>query len=198
MNKERSRSNLLFFKQALKEFRSHGAILPSSRFLSARVASLVRPKVGDVIVELGAGTGAVSRELIKRLPAEGTLVLLELNPILVDYLHRTIEDSRVLVVEGDAADLPRILKELSLDKADRIVSGLPLGDFNKELREKILTAISESLNNDGRYIQFQYFLTSLAHIRKMFHVRIAGYEIRNVPPAFVYECKKKHTEIRSQ
>jgi phospholipid N-methyltransferase len=146
---------------------------------------------GVVIVELGAGTGVFTRNLLERLPSDGRLIVFEINHVLAEYLRRTINDPRVLIIEDDAVKLPELLNEKIGSKADYVVSGLPLGDFGYVKRQELLLAIKESLSDRGQYIQFQYFLASLMHIKKLFKVKIIGYEIRNVPPAFLYSCIKK-------
>lgn len=183
--------NILFLKQALKQFRVQGSILPSSKYLSRRVADRVRMKKGIVVVELGAGTGSFTRCLQDDLPQDGRLLVFEINEVQASYLRKKFVDRRVTIIADDAKNLSKHLARLSLDKADYIVSGLPLADFRKQERQTILTEIFRSLKDSGTYIQFQYLLGSILHIKKLFKVRIVGFEVRNIPPAFLYECRKR-------
>lgn len=189
----RSNDSLLFFKEALKRFRTHGSLLPSSRFLAKRVLRCIPRLEAPLLIELGAGTGALTKGIVQTLPKKGRLVIVEVNSTLAGHLKRSFDDPRVTVIEADARELPELMRRRGLPKADCIVSGLPLGDFGREEREGILMAISESLASQGSYIQFQYFLSSLAHIRQKFSVKIAGFELLNIPPAFLYTCRKKAT-----
>lgn len=148
-------------------------------------------KEGILIVELGAGTGAFTDMIISRLPRDARLVVLEINPTMADHLRERINDPRVDIIEGDAAYLPVYLEKMSLGRADYVISGIPLGNFSRTMRQAILSAIDEVLDDDGLYVQFQYFLASLTHIRSVFDTKVLSYEYRNMPPAFVYGCRKK-------
>jgi phospholipid N-methyltransferase len=149
-----------------------------------------------LIVELGAGTGAFTKQILSRLPATGMILAFEINHQLAEHLRMTILDRRFTVIEDDATLIGEYLSRLSPRRADCIVSGLPLGDFTRAKRQRLLSAIRTSLDDDGLYIQFQYLLASLLHIRTMFDARIVGYELRNIPPAFLYECRKRATLIQ--
>ena len=146
---------------------------------------------GVVVVELGAGTGAFTSEIISRLPPTGKLILVEINHEQAGHLREHFTDKRVLIIEGDAAGLKTILAENDIATADYVISGLPLGNFSRQTVNRILREIYESLKDDGLYIQFQYLLVDWFNIKAFFKVKIATYELRNLPPAFVYHCRKK-------
>ena len=148
-------------------------------------------KNGVFIVELGAGTGAFTDMIVSRLPEDSRLVVLEINPAMAAHLRDRITDPRVSIIEGDAAQLSRHLERLSLGTPDYIISGIPLGNFSRSTRQAILAAINQVMDERSLYIQFQYFLASLKHIRSIFDAKILSYEYRNMPPAFVYGCRKK-------
>lgn len=169
----------------------NGSLVPSSKYLGKMMLKCVEMKQGVFIIELGAGTGAFTNMILSRMPKSGRLVIFEINPILADYLRRRIVDSRVTIIEADAVDMVNHLKKLKLNKPDYIISGIPIGNMKSSVRRSLLSAIHESLKEDGLFIQFQYFLSSLVPIRKFFHTKIIGYEYRNLPPAFVYSCQKR-------
>jgi phospholipid N-methyltransferase len=129
--------------------------------------------------------------ILSRMHPSGKLVVFENNPNLAEYIKGDIRDRRLRVIADDAGHMGKHLRRLGLRKADCIVSGLPLGDFRREDRKRILTAIRESLDDKGTFLQFQYFLASLLPIRRMFDTKIVSYVLRNFPPAFVYECRHK-------
>ena len=160
---------------------SHGAVMPSTSFLARDMLGPVQMKKGVVIVELGAGTGAFTREILTRLPSDGKLLVIELNPTLVAHLKKKLNDPRVVIIEGDAAQLGSYLREEHCAQADYIISGLPIGNFRYAVRHDILSAIHSNLSDAGRYIQFQYFLASLRHVRRMFDTKIiAPYSLRMI------------------
>lgn len=187
----KARASALFLREALKGLRTHGSLLPSSKFLARRILERMPLDRDMLVVELGAGTGAFTKRIVERLPENGRLIVFELNPVLAGYLRDSISDPRVTIICGDAVSLPAHLKSLKLPKAGCIVSGLPLGDFNRAARHAILTAVRDSLDPAGIYLQFQYMLASLRHIREIFAAKVVAFEVRNFPPAFLYECRMK-------
>jgi phospholipid N-methyltransferase len=180
----------LFFKQGIKKFKTQGSIFPSSKFLGNKILKHVKMFDGICIVELGAGTGAFTQQIIKRLPENSKLLVFEIDPQLVIFLKNIIDDDRVLIIEGDARKMKSFLPK-SINNIDYIISGLPLGNFSKSDRELILNSIKDSLGKRGVFLQFQYLMASYLHIKKVFNVKIVGYEYRNLPPAFIYKCVNK-------
>ena len=53
---------LLFIKNSVKDFYRVGAVAPSSRFLAERMARAALINNAQTIIELGAGTGAITKE----------------------------------------------------------------------------------------------------------------------------------------
>ncbi|MBA3732827.1 methyltransferase domain-containing protein [Patescibacteria group bacterium] len=181
----------IFLLEALRKFKQIGSILPSSKYLGKSMAKFVSGKEGFVVVELGAGTGVITKEILKKLSKTGRLIAFENNKDLAEYLRQNIMDPRLIVLEKNVLSMKKYLNDLGYSKVDCIISGLPLGTIKKSDRTKILETIQKLLKKDGAYIQFQYFLSSLSMIKKHFsRTKIKNYELRNFPPAFVYECKK--------
>jgi phosphatidylethanolamine/phosphatidyl-N-methylethanolamine N-methyltransferase len=187
----RTNTSGLFIKESLKEFKTHGSLFPSSRFLSERMVEPLLMKDGVSIIELGAGTGAFTKKIISRLPEKSKLLVFEINPKLAEHLRQTIKDKRVIIIKDDAENLGMHLAVNGLEKVDYVVSGLPLANLSHAKRQAILKVIEKYLSDEGVYMQFQYFLVSWSHIRKIFKAKIVGYEYRNFPPAFLYKCQKK-------
>ncbi len=183
--------NTLFIKEALKRMKTQGSIFQSSSFLCKRMLKFMIMKENVVVVELGAGTGVFTKEIIKRLPNDGTLLVFEINKNQANFLRENIKDKRVYIIEDDAMNLGIHLTSHNFLYADYIISGLPLGNFSKDKKMGLLKTINEHLSAGGTFMQFQYFLQSWSLIKKYFSTKISCYEYRNIPPAFVYECKKR-------
>ncbi len=187
--------SLLFTKEALKKFKTQGSLFPSTRALGKCMLKTVKMIPGVVVVELGAGTGVFTKEIILRLRERSRLIVFENNRALAELLRNqlkaNIDEGRVVLIEDDAVNFPLHLNRLNIPQADYDISGLPLGNFNKTLRQKIFSAIRTGMKDYGVYVQFQYLLASFAHVRREFDAKIIGFEPRNIPPAFIYECKKK-------
>jgi len=188
---KKSHASSLFFKQGLKRFITNGSFVPSSKYLSKMILKQVEMKSKVIIVELGAGTGVFTNMILSNMPEDGKLVIFEINPILAEHLRNNIKDKRSIVIEADAVNMAIHLKKMNINKPDYIISGIPIGNMSSVARKNLLLAIHESLGKDSLFIQFQYFLSSLISVRRIFHTKIIGYEYRNLPPAFVYSCRKK-------
>lgn len=183
-----------FFKQSIIDFKNTGSFLPSSNKLAKRLSRPIISKPKLIVVEFGAGTGSVTKYLLKILPKDSILISLEINESLINKLTKSIHDPRLILIKGDASRLGTYLQELNIGKVDFVISGLPLGNFSRKSRYAIYSEICTNLKYDGIYTQFQYLLASFIEIRRIFSVTDLAWEVRNVPPAFVYTCKLRQLE----
>ena len=109
VNVGQTKETELFFRQWLRSPKSMGAVIPSSRALARAVSQEIAWRPGQVIVELGAGTGAISQGLIDSgLPPEA-LMMIELDRPLFEYLRERFP--KVRVINGDATRLVDILRQ---------------------------------------------------------------------------------------
>ncbi|BDU77105.1 class I SAM-dependent methyltransferase [Mesoterricola sediminis] len=174
---------LVFLGRALASPRRFGAVLPSGEELARTLARLAR---GQTLVELGPGTGSVTRHLLRGLGPGGRLLGLELDPGIAALLQRHLPDPRLQVRLGDAGGLEAHLEALGWGRADTVISGLPLRNFTGAERDRILAAARAALVPGGRFVAFQYGLGLLPELRAHFRlVRVVGPILRNVPPAYV-------------
>ncbi len=170
-------SHLAFLKQIVKHPRQVGAISQSSPSLSRCIAS----GIGSCkhIIELGAGTGVVTKEILKLLPPDGRLTSFEINPQLCECLSH-IQDDRFTLINGDARECEQYDPE-----CDCLVSELPLAIFEEDFVNQIFD-IGVRI---GRYVQLQYVPMMTKQLKERFNdVRIKFVPI-NLPPACVYMCQ---------
>lgn len=140
------------------------------------------------IVELGGGTGCITRALLKRMRPDARLIAFELNPTFAQMLE-SIGDPRLRVVTDSAERIRHYLDEAGFGGADYIISGLPLAVLPKPVTATILDEARSALQVDGAYIQFQYSLVSRRPLSERFSRIRIGFTPWNVPPAFVYVCR---------
>ncbi|MEY4658787.1 MAG: class I SAM-dependent methyltransferase [Crocinitomicaceae bacterium] len=177
-----------FIQQFFKQNKMVGSLIPSSRFLAKKMLKHIPFQSAKVIVELGPGTGIFTEKILQKLNPETQLVVIELNDVFYENLVQKNKKENCHIVHGSAGDLEKILKDLGFEKADCVVSSLPLSNFPKELRVDIMQAVLHCLTKAGTFIQFQYTLQSKKHFKSIFkHVSIE-YSALNFPPAFVYRC----------
>jgi phospholipid N-methyltransferase len=181
----------IFLKASIKNFRDTGSIAPSSIYLARKLAAPIPLVPKMTMVEIGAGTGSVTKYLLSVLPNDARLFSVELNDSLADHLTSTIKDLRFTLIRGDAARLSEYLGKYNIEKVDCIISGIPLGNLPASLRQSIYGEIIKCLKINGIYTQFQYLMANLLEIKRYFKVENISFECRNIPPAFVYTCKTK-------
>lgn len=172
-----------FLKALAHNPRETGAIFPSSRFLAKEMAAHVLKDSNGIVVELGAGTGAVTQALLKSGILPVNIIAIESSKDLVKKLRRRFP--RIKIIEGNAANLTQLLAH-EKRKVHTIISSLPLRSLPKSVTRTILNQISEVLSPDGRYIQFTYSYIqdkffSLKHFRRIISKRVW----MNFPPARV-------------
>ncbi|MBP7050567.1 MAG: methyltransferase type 11 [Phycisphaerae bacterium] len=170
-------NNLRFARQFLLHPKQLGTVVQSGRALAGRMADEVGPSVQ--VVEFGAGTGPVTREILRRLPADATLTSFEINRDFCRCLEE-IDDPRLQVVNDDALHCERYV-----DQPDCIVSGLPLTLFDGRAREAILAIARRA----GRFVQLQYTTAITRDLRRYFSDVRLKFVPLNFPPAFVYVCR---------
>ncbi len=144
-----------------------------------------------VVVELGPGTGVFTHAILEKLGVGGRLIAFEIHRPFTDFLRKNINDHRLTVVENYAQSAPEELLRLGIRDVMYVISGLPILTAKKTDRDALFNAVYQVLSADGVYVQLQYLPLSLFYVRKKFsNVRVASYELRNFPPAFVYEARK--------
>ena len=165
-----------------------GCIAPSSPALSRRIASLVDPWSANVL-EIGAGTGAVTKALLERGVAPERLMALELDPYLAAYLRQQFPAIRVIC--GNAVRLGELLPEALRGKLSCVVSSLPLRNMRPEIRADIVTAALDALAPRGQLIQFSYRLRCpVPYTRVGITTERVERIWNNLPPATVWRFRK--------
>jgi phosphatidylethanolamine/phosphatidyl-N-methylethanolamine N-methyltransferase len=167
------------------------SIAPSSRWLARTTVRNVAWDRAKVLLELGAGTGPITRVLAERARPDCRIVVVERDPDFIRLLQERFGDRpNVEVVEGDARDLRSILNDRGIDQVDHVISGLPVPSFPKDLQHALFRQVRSILHPEGTFNQ----ITELAWVywglyRRFFeHVDFA-FEPRNLPPSGAYFCR---------
>lgn len=172
----------LFLRELLEHPESVGAVWPSSKQLARRMAAQVPLSGNGLVVEVGAGTGAVTQALLDRgIPAR-RLWIVERSPSFVQHLRHRFP--ALTVVGGDAADLESLLPANAA--VDTVVSSLPLRSLPDEVVAAVLNQWRQCLAADGRLVQFTYALWGDdADLFSGFTEESDRYAWFNLPPARV-------------
>lgn len=174
-----------FLGRLLGQPKTIGAIAPSSRALGRAMAAQIPAGDGPVL-ELGPGTGVVTRAILERSIAPARLTAIEFDPQFAALMHARFPAVRV--VEGNAFEMARTLGEAKDFAA--IVSSLPLLNFPMAMRESILTQIFARLVPGAPFIQFSYGLNPPVASPEGVTVMRAAHVLFNLPPARVWVYRR--------
>jgi len=163
-----------------------GSIVPSSRFTIRRMLEPVDWANCKLFVEYGPGVGTFCRPVLDRLPRDGALIVIDTNPLYIDYLRRTITDSRFTAVLGSAADVEQIVRDHGHEKADYVLSGLPFSTLPDGVGPAIASATHRVLRTDGAFLVYQFTPRARAFMARHFERIDHAMEMINVPPCFLY------------
>ncbi len=176
----------VFFEGFLQHPVMVGSIIPSSRFTITKMLAPVRWDTCKVFVEYGPGVGTFCRPVLARLRPDALLIVIDTNPLFIDYLRRTIHDPRFIAVEGSAVDVEDIVTAHGHDHADYVLSGLPFSTLPAGVGPAIAEATWHILRPGGAFLVYQFTARAGDFMAKYFPKIDSGLEWRNVPPCFLF------------
>lgn len=151
---------ITFIKQSIKNFRTTGAVAPSSTFLARGIAKNLPHEINDEyhVLEVGPGTGSITTEIARRMDGRGHLDLYEISPAFCELLRQKVKheaafknmQSRIAIHEGDVRALP------PKPSFNAIVSGLPFSCFQPDEVQGFLEHFRALLKPGGALIWFEY------------------------------------------
>lgn len=164
------------------------------------------------ILEVGPGTGAVTRHIVPLLKAGDHLDLVEVNAAFVDVLNRRFGRGRAFRGAAGSAEIhPCPIQEFHPTAGyDFVISGLPLNNCSAELAREILDHVFELMQPGATLSYFEYMYVRDLRKRtaqasekrrlKELDETLAGYLDRyrirrdrvllNIPPAWVQHLRK--------
>jgi len=140
----------------------------------------------QLAIELGPGTGGTTRALLAALPPNARLLAIEINAGFCDLIRSSIDDPRLIVHQGSAAEIPEALAKHDLGAPDVVLSGIPFSTMPRELGLAILRSVRASLKPGGRFVAYQF--RDVVHTlgKQVFGPASVQLELFNVPPMRVY------------
>lgn len=189
--------SLKFVRQFALHPNSVGAVAPSSRALAVRMVSWMDWDAIANVVEYGPGTGPFTAQILDRLQPGGTFFTVEQN---ADFARQMQEHFPEVTTFCDSVENVRSLcRQVGIDEVDAVVCGLPWAAFSEDLQDRLLDAMLEVLSENGSFATFAYLQGLLLPAGQRFRrklderfssVRKSPVVWRNLPPAFVYQCRK--------
>ncbi|HBE83308.1 MAG: hypothetical protein JNK51_03550 [Blastocatellia bacterium] len=190
--------NIQFLQAFLKNPGKVGSITPSSPELAQKMISGLKPNADDVVLELGVGTGAITKFLQEIVPDDRSYLGIELDGGLVRSLRKNFPDMRV--VRGNAVDTSAIHQRSGLGKVGYIICCLPFVSLPNEVGEKILLEIDKFMQQGCTFRTFQYahgyYFPSAIKLREFMRDRYGKSKrsqliVKNVPPAYTLTWSTK-------
>lgn len=181
--------DFLSYFRAFLDDKGVASVTPSSQFLINRVIKAMDLRRADLVVEYGAAEGVMTRIILKNMPASGRLVAVELNSKLFASL-KLIDDPRLTVVQGDVRQIDALIAPAKPGSVDAIVSGIPFAFLKGRERHELMLKTSELLKPGGRFIAYQVTTHLIGMLEEYFAKVKTQFEIRNLPPHFVFTATK--------
>lgn len=176
----------VFFEGFLEHPVMVGSIIPSSRFTIAKMLGPVDWENCKVFVEYGPGVGTFCGPVLDRLRRDGQLIVIDTNPLYIDYLKATITDGRFSPVLGSAADVEEIVRAHGHDHADYVLSGLPFTTLPDGVGPAIAAATHRVLRKGGAFLVYQFTPKARDFMARHFRHIDEGFEWLNVLPCRLY------------
>jgi phospholipid N-methyltransferase len=177
----------------LRSFVTQGAniasLVPSSYWTAQSMLKNIAFEKCNIVMELGAGTGAVTASLLQAAQGKCRAIIVEREPAFCERLAERFPGAEI--VEGDALKFPSILHRLGIDRVDHFVSTLPINWLPPNQRTKLLANICGHLEPEGSFRQLTHLPWSQRDIYMQHFASVSCPIIwRNLPPAGCYICSK--------
>ena len=146
----------VFLRGFIEHPRMVASVIPSSR---AVIDAMLEPLDWSrcrLFVEYGPGVGTFCRPVLERLPRDGRLLVIDTNALFVDYLRRTIGDSRFTAVLGSAEEVEEIVAASGQEAADYVLSGLPFSTLPEGVGPRIVAATHRVIRPGGAFLTYQF------------------------------------------
>lgn len=182
---------LLFLYEYIREPRAIGAIFPSSKYVANKMIDQIDFANAKYIVEYGPGTGVFTDKLLKNRDEQTVLLLIENNQKFYQILReKYCSEENIYIINGSAENTDKHLSSYQIPYVNYVVSGLPFASLPKQVSSMILQKTRNALVEDGKFITFQYSRYKKQFIKQFFERIDVRWELRNMPPAYIFCCSK--------
>jgi phosphatidylethanolamine/phosphatidyl-N-methylethanolamine N-methyltransferase len=171
-----------FFRGMMQGPKQVGAIVPTSSITARKMASVVDLSSGLPVLELGPGTGVITKQILARGIAPDKIVSVEYSR---DFYERLVEDyAGVNFIHGDAFDLEKTLGTFAGQTFDSVISAVPLLSFPMEARIRLIDDLLTRIPAGRPVVQITYGPVSPVIAKPdRYHIQHFDFIVRNIPPA---------------
>ena len=191
--KQRGPDWWLFLTKFFRHGTTIGAVAPSSPWLARRFVENIDFTRTQCVVELGAGTGSITAELLHQAGDRCRAIIVERDPDFCACLRRRFPTADI--AEADARDLEQILDARQIQRVDHVLCGLALPWFARPDRHRILDTVRQRLTPEGSFRQLTYMpWLHTREYRRYFEKVGFRFVFRNLPPGGFYVCTHPRSE----
>jgi phosphatidylethanolamine/phosphatidyl-N-methylethanolamine N-methyltransferase len=187
-SRRRESPAFLHFRRFLAHPVRLSSALPVSRAVARMVASKVEREDDEYVVELGSGTGAVTRALLDTGVPAGKLIAVEIDSEMAAYLAELLPD--INMIHGSAADIENLLPAEAMDRVGTVICGVPVSMLGKEEQVEMVRAMLALQPHDGRFLAYSYRFGAPLHAAALgLTAERMGFTLRNAFPASVWSFR---------
>jgi phosphatidylethanolamine/phosphatidyl-N-methylethanolamine N-methyltransferase len=179
-----------FLRGFLRDPKGVASVIPSSRWLERRVVGNARPEQAACVVELGPGTGGMTRRLLSAMSPQARLLAIELEPAFHEHVRDSIADRRLAVELGSAEHLAEFLAARRLPPPEVVVSGIPFSTMPADVGDRIAAAVAGALAPGGRFVAYQWTPVVAERVIPYLGEPRREWEPLNAPPMRVFTWVK--------
>ena len=177
-----------FFKVWLHNIRQVGTPLPTSSWTGKSMASHIDPLSPLPVLELGPGTGSVTREILNHGVHPSRLVAIEYSDAFASLLRERHPEVRIL--QGDAFDLDNALADGGKTRFDTVISGVPLLNFAPQKRIDYVNSMLARMAPGRPLVQITYGPLCPAPDIEGVRANRADVVFRNLPPSHIWTFRR--------
>ncbi|NVP54714.1 phospholipid N-methyltransferase PmtA [Mycoplana rhizolycopersici] len=180
-----------FFKGWISNTRAVGSIIPTSSITARRMAGVINPHSGLPVLELGPGTGAITKAILERGVAPDKIVSIEYSTDFYNHLVERFDG--VHFINGDAFDLDRTLGVFKDQQFDSVISAVPLLNFPMHRRVSLIEDLLRRIPAGRPVVQISYGPVSpVTAMPDRYQISHLDFVVRNIPPAQLWTYRKSH------
>lgn len=186
-----------FILEVCKNPHAVGAIAPTGGVVAKTLVQTAEVKTSKRIIELGSGTGAITKYIVKGTSIESDILAIEKNPEFSAALRARFPGIKVRC--GCVSRLQQFATQVGFTNVESIISALPWTVFSSAMQADIVNSVASLLSANGVFTTVACYGLHLTNGGRRFRslleerfseVRATPVIWRNFPPAFVYRCSK--------
>ncbi len=174
----------LFTVSAFKNIKQTGSLFRSSKFLAKKLTSSLSSQKPMIVLELGAGDGIITKEILSKISLQSKLYIYEINDSFMPKLN-AINDDRLIIYNHS---VEKIISDFNHNQVDVIISCLPLANIDRAFKTQLINDIKMVLKPKGQFIQYQYSKNDKKLLQNNFQGFSTEFCYLNLPPAIIYTC----------